>query len=173
MNSQKDRLLSTETIFDVGPVHIPDVTKVTITSMRLRQTATGLMVISYIAPRAVVWKPLACDTLSALWHNISPKGEGVSSSSPQAGRSGSSCICIIARCLVSVQCLVPTSTRPHPFFIHQHTPEGRGIDPSHQHYDTSINKHRCRLCSPGKLSGEVLAWLSVWSEVQMICIWSS
>jgi len=23
-----------------------------------------------------------------------------------------------------------------------------------------------------KLSGEVLAWLSVWSEVQMICIWS-
>ena len=24
-----------------------------------------------------------------------------------------------------------------------------------------------------KLSGEALAWLSVWSEVQMICIWSS
>jgi len=24
-----------------------------------------------------------------------------------------------------------------------------------------------------KLSGEVLAWLSVWSEVQVICIWSS
>jgi len=24
-----------------------------------------------------------------------------------------------------------------------------------------------------KLSGEVLTWLSVWSEVQMICIWSS
>jgi len=24
-----------------------------------------------------------------------------------------------------------------------------------------------------KLTGEVLAWLSVWSEVQMICIWSS
>jgi len=24
-----------------------------------------------------------------------------------------------------------------------------------------------------KRSGEVLAWLSVWSEVQMICIWSS
>jgi len=24
-----------------------------------------------------------------------------------------------------------------------------------------------------KLSGEVLAWLSVWSEVQMICVWSS
>jgi len=24
-----------------------------------------------------------------------------------------------------------------------------------------------------KLSGEVLAWLSVWGEVQMICIWSS
>jgi len=23
------------------------------------------------------------------------------------------------------------------------------------------------------LSGEVLLWLSVWSEVQMICIWSS
>jgi len=23
------------------------------------------------------------------------------------------------------------------------------------------------------LSGEVLAWLSVWSEVQVICIWSS
>jgi len=24
-----------------------------------------------------------------------------------------------------------------------------------------------------KLSGEVLEWLSVWSEMQMICIWSS
>jgi len=24
-----------------------------------------------------------------------------------------------------------------------------------------------------KLSGEVLAWLFVWSEAQMICIWSS
>jgi len=24
-----------------------------------------------------------------------------------------------------------------------------------------------------KLSGEVLAWLSVWNEVQMICVWSS
>jgi len=24
-----------------------------------------------------------------------------------------------------------------------------------------------------KLSDEVLAWLSVWSEVQLICIWSS
>jgi len=24
-----------------------------------------------------------------------------------------------------------------------------------------------------KLSGGVLAWLSVWSEVQMICVWSS
>ena len=24
-----------------------------------------------------------------------------------------------------------------------------------------------------KLSSEVLAWLSVWSEVEMICIWSS
>jgi len=24
-----------------------------------------------------------------------------------------------------------------------------------------------------RLSGEVLAWLSVWSEVQMICMWSS
>jgi len=24
-----------------------------------------------------------------------------------------------------------------------------------------------------KLSDEMLAWLSVWSEVQMICIWSS
>ena len=24
-----------------------------------------------------------------------------------------------------------------------------------------------------KLSGEVLVWLSVWSESQMICIWSS
>jgi len=23
-----------------------------------------------------------------------------------------------------------------------------------------------------KLGGEILAWLSVWSEVQMICIWS-
>jgi len=27
--------------------------------------------------------------------------------------------------------------------------------------------------SCNKVSGEVLAWLSVWSEVQMICIWSS
>jgi len=26
---------------------------------------------------------------------------------------------------------------------------------------------------PVKISDEVLAWLSVWSEVQMICIWSS
>jgi len=24
-----------------------------------------------------------------------------------------------------------------------------------------------------RLSDEVLAWLSVWSEVQMICVWSS
>jgi len=24
-----------------------------------------------------------------------------------------------------------------------------------------------------KLSGVVLAWLSVWSEVQVVCIWSS
>jgi len=24
-----------------------------------------------------------------------------------------------------------------------------------------------------KLSDQVLAWLSVWSEVQMLCIWSS
>jgi len=24
-----------------------------------------------------------------------------------------------------------------------------------------------------KLSGEILAWLPVWSEVQIICIWSS
>jgi len=24
-----------------------------------------------------------------------------------------------------------------------------------------------------KLSGELMAWLSLWSEVQMICIWSS
>jgi len=24
-----------------------------------------------------------------------------------------------------------------------------------------------------KLGDEVLAWLSVWSEIQMICIWSS
>jgi len=23
------------------------------------------------------------------------------------------------------------------------------------------------------MSGEVLAWLSVWNEVQMICVWSS
>jgi len=29
-------------------------------------------------------------------------------------------------------------------------------------------QHACK-----KLSDEVLAWLSVWSEVQMICIWSS
>ena len=65
VNSLLNRLLSTEAIFDVGPVRIPDVTKVTITSMRPWQTATGLMVISYIAPQAVVCKPLACDTLSA------------------------------------------------------------------------------------------------------------
>jgi len=32
--------------FDVGPVHILDVTKVTLTSMSLLQTATGLIVIS-------------------------------------------------------------------------------------------------------------------------------
>ena len=51
--------------FDVGPVRIPDVTKVTITSTRLWQTATGFMVISYIAPGAAVCRPLACGTLSA------------------------------------------------------------------------------------------------------------
>ena len=28
-------------------------------------------------------------------------------------------------------------------------------------------------CCCLQLSGEVLAWLSVWSEVQMICIWST
>jgi len=38
---------------------------------------------------------------------------------------------------------------------------------------------RCWLCvrkssqSVKKLSDEVLAWLSIWSEVQMICVWSS
>ena len=35
---------------------------------------------------------------------------------------------------------------------------------------------RCCLCSRKgicKLSGEVLVWLSVWSDVQMICIWST
>ena len=26
---------------------------------------------------------------------------------------------------------------------------------------------------PAKLSDEVLTWLSVWSEVQTVCIWSS
>jgi len=26
---------------------------------------------------------------------------------------------------------------------------------------------------PVKLSGDVLAWLSVWSKVQMTCMWSS
>jgi len=26
---------------------------------------------------------------------------------------------------------------------------------------------------PAKMRDEVLAWLSVWSKVQMICIWSS
>ena len=65
VNSLLNSLLGSEAIFDVGPVRIPDVTKVTITSMRLWQTATGLMVISYIAPRAVVCKPLTCGTLSA------------------------------------------------------------------------------------------------------------
>ena len=40
--------------FDVGPVRIPDITKVTSTSLRLWHTITGLMVISYIAPQAVV-----------------------------------------------------------------------------------------------------------------------
>ena len=30
-----------------------------------------------------------------------------------------------------------------------------------------------RASGPQKCSGEVLAWLAVWSEVQMICIWSS
>jgi len=27
------------------------------------------------------------------------------------------------------------------------------------------------ICPIKNLNGEVLAWLSVWSEVQMICIW--
>jgi len=26
---------------------------------------------------------------------------------------------------------------------------------------------------PVKMSDEVLSWLSLWSEVQMVCIWSS
>jgi len=73
MNSPNNRLLS-----DAGLVCIPDVTKVTLTSMRLWQTATGLMVISYRAPEAAVCKPLACDALSAQRHNIPPKSEGLS-----------------------------------------------------------------------------------------------
>jgi len=32
-------------------------------------------------------------------------------------------------------------------------------------------QEECPACK--KLSDEVLAWLSVWSEVQIICIWSS
>jgi len=64
VNSLLNRLLSAEAIIDVGPVRIPDVTQVTITSMRPWQTATGLMVISYIAPRAVVCKPLASSSRS-------------------------------------------------------------------------------------------------------------
>jgi len=57
-------------------VSIPDVTKVTLTSVRLWQTATGLMVLSYIAPQAVVCKPLVYDAISAQ-HSISQKSEGV------------------------------------------------------------------------------------------------
>jgi len=39
----------------------------------------------------------------------------------------------------------------------------------------SVNYWCCWLGSRSlkKLSGEVLAWLSVWNKVQMICIWSS
>jgi len=51
-------MLSGEAIY-IGPVCIPDVTKVTFTSMRLWQTVTSLMVISYIARLAVVCKPLS------------------------------------------------------------------------------------------------------------------
>jgi len=51
-----NRLLSTEAIY-IGPVCIPDVTKVTLPSVRLWQTVTGLMTISYRAPSAVVYTP--------------------------------------------------------------------------------------------------------------------
>ena len=56
------------------------------------------------------------------------------------------------------------------------------------HLDPTRPGHTCKFPDPNrpdpwvgstvvqlcvKLSGEVLAWLSVWSGVQMICIWSS
>jgi len=41
-----------------------------------------------------------------------------------------------------------------------------------QCFDT-VGWHQEEHLACKKLSDEVLAWLSVWSEVQMICIWSS
>ena len=46
--------------FDVGPVCIPDVTKVTLTSVRLWQTTTGLIAISYIAPQSMYTPSMRC-----------------------------------------------------------------------------------------------------------------
>jgi len=52
------------------------VTKVaTLSPVSLRQTVASLMVISYIAPQAVVYKPPLCDAISTYWHNISLKSE--------------------------------------------------------------------------------------------------
>jgi len=48
MSSLNSTLLSAMTIY-IGSVHIPDVTKVTLSSVRLWQTITSVLVISYIA----------------------------------------------------------------------------------------------------------------------------
>jgi len=54
-----------------------------------------------------------------------------------------------------------------------------GVDkPTNQHPSafgalTLLVAHQEEHLAHRKLSDEVLAWLSVWSEVQMICIWSS
>jgi len=49
----------------------------------------------------------------------------------------------------------------------------RTISPPNLRVDKSLLGHQEEHPACKKLSDEVLAWLSVWSEVQMICIWSS
>ena len=46
--------------------------------------------------------------------------------------------------------------------------------PLHVNYMQNASKHHCWSVQPvNNLSDDVLAWLSVWHEVQVICIWSS
>ena len=68
VSSPNDRLVSA--------LRILNVTKVTLSPMRLWQTITNFTVIFYIASRAAVCKPQIYTAVSTLWNNISPKSEG-------------------------------------------------------------------------------------------------